>query len=327
MEKPQGMSRRGFLAAAGTVAAGTLSVDVGESATAAPTPGSGAIRFGVTAEQGASYGEILRFWRTAERLGFDSAFVYDHFMAAVPGPPERERCLEAWSLLSACAARTRRIRIGVLVTGNTYRYPALVAKMASTVDQVSGGRLIPGIGAGWLEREHVAYGIPFYTKAGRAKRLAEAVEAIKLLFTQERSNFTGKYFTLKDAPCEPKPVQKPHPPILVGGMGPKIVQPLAARHADIWHFVVRGNDPVEARRACESFDRLCGEIGRDPRAIEKATSLDPRLAASPANEVRGQVRALVDAGLRHFVLAPPPGNDLEVLRWFAKEVIPKFRTA
>jgi len=318
------MSRRGFLVAAGTIAATGALAGAPRAAESAPP---GAIRFGVTAQQGATFPEILGFWRTAERLGFGSAFVYDHFMAVAPAPPQAERCMEAWTLLAALAARTRRIDLGTLVTGNTYRHPAVLAKMAATVDQVSGGRLILGIGAGWLEREHVAYGIPFYTKAGRAKRLAESVEAITALLTQERSTFAGKYVALTDAPCEPKPVQRPHLRLLIGGLGPKVVLPLAVRHADIWHFVAKGNDPVEVRRLCEDFDRQCVAAGRDPHTVEKATSLGPQLASSPAKDVRAQLHALVDAGIRHFVIGPPPGNDRGVLRWFATEILPDFRTA
>ncbi len=320
-------SRREFLAAVAALAATRA---VSASTTAARTPvaplqGPDTVRFGVTALQGASYGEILTFWRTADSLGFDSAFVYDHFMGAATASTDAQRCLESWTLLSALAAKTERIRLGVLVSGAGYRYPAILAKMAATVDQVSRGRLILGMGAGWLEREFVAYGIPFYTKGGRAKRLVEAVEVVKQLFTQERSTYNGKYFTLKDAPCEPKPVQRPHPPILIGGMGPKIVQPLAARHAQIWHFLVPGAEPAEIRKLCENFDGLCRDVGRDPREIEKATSLLPTLAQGSVKDALAQIHALKDAGIRHFILLPPAGNDRGVLRWFASEIIPELR--
>ena len=121
------------------------------------------------------------------------------------------------------AAQTKRVKVGLLVTGNTYRNPALVAKMAATVDHVSNGRAILGIGAAWFATEHTAYGIPFYTPSERAKRLKEAITVIKLLFSQQKSTFDGKFYQLKDAPCEPKPVQK-HLPLLIGGVGPKLIQ-------------------------------------------------------------------------------------------------------
>jgi F420-dependent oxidoreductase-like protein len=282
------------------------------------------VRFGITAPQSASFRDILGLWREADILGFDTAFVCDHFMMPNPGPAPTQRCFEAWSLLGALAARTHRLRLGVLVSGNTYRHPAVVAKMAATIDHVSRGRLILGLGAGWMEREHRAYGIPFHTAGGRARRLGEAVEVIKRLFTEESASFNGKYYTLKDAPCEPKPLQKPHPPILIGGMGPKVVQPLAARHAQIWHLIVPGGNVTAIRRACESFDRLCREVGRDPAEVEKAASCDPSQLGTGSGALRDRLRALVDAGVRHFVLLPPP-NDRTVLRRFATEIIPHVR--
>jgi F420-dependent oxidoreductase-like protein len=283
------------------------------------------IRFGVISSHQGSFADTLRFWQHVEALGFDTVFLSDHFMGVGAAAPAADRHLEAWSLLSALAARTTRIRLGVLVTGNTYRSPALVAKMAATVDHVSGGRLILGIGAGWLAREHKAYGIPFYTPGGRARRLAEAVEVIERLLTTERSNYAGRFYTLRNAPCEPKAIQKPHPPILIGGMGPKVVQPLAARHAQIWHFMAPSGDPGEVRRTCENFDRLCAAVGRDPAAVEKATSLDPRAVAAPPNEVCARVRNLVDAGIGHVMLfAPPPGDEATLTR-FAKEVMRVLR--
>ena len=218
------------------------------------------------------------------------------------------------------------MRVGVLVTGNTYRYPAVLAKMAMTVDHVSGGRLILGMGAGWFEREHGAYGIPFSTVGGRARRLVEAVDVVKLLFTQKKSTYAGKYYTLKDAPFEPKAVQKPYPPILIGGMGPKVIQPLAARHANIWHFFVRGGGAEAARQICVNFDDICRKVGRDPKEVEKSTSVRPTgWTGSSGVEVRRQVQALADAGVEHIILSLRAPFDLKILRGFAKEVIPRFQ--
>jgi F420-dependent oxidoreductase-like protein len=278
----------------------------------------------VTALQPGPYDELLGYWQEAERLGFDSAFVFDHFMAGSPGPPAGERTLEAWSLLAALAAQTTRIRIGTLVTGNTYRHPAVIAKMAATVDQVSRGRLILGLGAGWLEREHVAYGIPFYTAPERARRLGEAVEIVKRLLTQEKSSFDGKYYTLKDAPCEPKGVQQPHPPILIGGMGPRVVQPLAARHAQIWHFFKPGADIAETTRLCEHFDAVCRRVGREPKEVEKATSVPMPRDEALLKDLRPQLRALIDRGVRHVIFLPAPANDRRMLARVAK-VLPDLR--
>src|SRR5215470_2031724 len=165
------------------------------------------LRFGIqTYPQNTTYTDILQTWREADELGFDTAFAFDHFIpfGADPNGP----CFEGWTLLSALAAQTKRLKVGLLVTGNTYRHPAVLAKMAATVDHVSNGRVILGIGAGWFELEHTAYGIPFLTAGGRARQLGEAVQVIKLLFTQQKSNFTGKQYQLKDALFEPKSVQK-----------------------------------------------------------------------------------------------------------------------
>lgn len=328
---PVNLTRRGFLAGAAIAASSAAfasakqpAEDSAAGGTAEDAPHS--IRFGVTARQVAGYSEILALWQEAEAAGFDTAFVYDHFMP-LDGNPTEDCCYDGWALLAALAGQTRRLRLGVLVSGNTYRSPAIVAKMAATVDHVSGGRVIVGLGAGWMQREHVAFGIPFYTKGERARRLVESVEVIKMLFTQETSTFEGKYYTLKNAPFMPKPLQKPHPPILIGGMGPKVIQPLAARHAQIWHFGVPGNDPDKVRKLCENFDRVCREVGRDPMEVEKATSLNPAdVTAKPIADVKREIRALVDVGVGHFILFPPPSNeDRDLIRRFGEEIIPEFR--
>jgi F420-dependent oxidoreductase-like protein len=283
------------------------------------------LRFGVqTAPQHATWAEIADVWQEADGLGLDSAFVFDHFMPIsgdTAGP-----CFEGWTLLAALAARTRRLRVGALVTGNTYRFPAVLAKMAATIDHVSGGRLILGMGAGWFEREHQAYGIPFHTAGGRARRLVEAVEVVKKLFTEERATYAGKYYQLKDAPFAPRAVQRPHPPILIGGMGPKVVQPLAARHAQIWHFFA--SNPERARSICTGFDEICRSVGRDPAAVEKATSLRaPEAAGMDAKALQAHVRTLADAGVRHLILGLSAPYDRALLRRFAKDVVRPLRSA
>jgi F420-dependent oxidoreductase-like protein len=316
----RGISRRRFMQVAGTAAAvGALGGRLAPVPAAAATPGK--VRFGVqTRPEHTSYDDMVAAWRAADELGYDSAFVFDHFIPidGRPGP-----CFEGWTLLSALATQTHRIRVGVLVTGNTYRNPALVAKMAATVDHVSKGRLILGMGAGWFEPDHTAYGFTFDTPPIRAKRLVEAVGVVKALFTQEKSTWKGKYYALDDAPFEPRPVQKPHPPILIGGMGPKVVQPLAARHADIWHFFLRDLDVEQAKATIESFDALCRKVGRDPATVEKGITLGVKdVTEKPAKEIRDRLRALADAGVGHFVLGLSAPYDLGLVRSFAKDVIP-----
>jgi F420-dependent oxidoreductase-like protein len=319
------VSRRGFIKGVGaTAAASMLHVRVGVAAPVrAATSGAVRLRFGVQPRpEHVTYDDILRCWQTCDELGFDSAFTFDHFIPidGKPGP-----CLEGWTLLAALAAQTKRLKVGVLVTGNTYRYPAVLAKMAATVDQVSHGRLILGMGAGWFEAEHTAYGIPFYTKGGRARRLVEAVQVVKALFTQDKATFTGKYYQLKDAPCDPKPVQRPHPPILIGGMGPKVIRPLAARQADIWNFFAP-DDPAQVKEILTGFDALCQKAGRDPAEVEKQTALRPKeIAGRPAKEVQSRVRELAAAGVRHFVVSLPAPYDMAMLRTFAKDVMPAVR--
>ncbi len=326
MAEERRISRRSFVKGLGALAAvaSTPGFPWPRPAGAAQ-PAAGRIRFGVqTAPQHTTYDAIEAVWTEADALGYDSAFVFDHFIPILSDPSGP--CLEGWTLLSALAAKTQRVQVGVLVTGNTYRYPAVLAKMAATVDHVSHGRLILGLGAGWFELEHTAYGIPFSTAGGRARQLVEAVEVITMLFKQRRSTFTGKYYRLQDAPFEPKGIQRPYPPILIGGMGPKVIQPLAARYADIWHFFVRGGAAEEARRVCANFDGICRTVGRDPAAVEKSTSVRADAWNGEAGAaLRTEIRGLVDAGVRHVILGLRAPFDLAVLRGFAREVIPEFR--
>jgi len=320
------LSRRSFLmGAAAAVAAVAGRLAVPRAAQPAPSSSKNKLRFGVqTPPQHVSYADIAQTWREADELGFDSAFVFDHFIPIYSDP--QGPCLEGWTLLAALAAQTKQVKVGVLVTGNTYRHPAVLAKMAATVDHISNGRLILGLGAAWFELEHTAYGIPFYTPGERARRLGEAVEVIKLLFTQQKSNFQGKYYQLKDALCEPKPLQKPYPPLLIGGMGPKLIQPLAARQANIWHFFVRDGDPQETKKICTDFDALCRKVGREPSQVEKSISLRPPQLAGTPEDVRGRIQALADAGVQHFLISLPAPHDRQLLRRFAQEIMPAFRT-
>jgi F420-dependent oxidoreductase-like protein len=318
-------SRRSFLKTAVAASAASVLARKAPVWAAESSPAAGKMRFGVqTAPQMVGYADLADVWSEADDLGFDALFAFDHLMPIFTesdGP-----CFEGWTLLAALAGRTRRARVGLLVTGNTYRNPALVAKMAATVDHATAGRVILGLGAGWFEREHDAYGFEFSTAGGRARRLVEAVEVIKLLFTQERSNFNGKYYRLEDAPFEPKTVQKPHPPILIGGMGPKVIQPLVARRADIWHFFVREAGAEQAKAVIATFDGICRKEGRNPAAVEKSTSLSPDDLALPSAEIRKRVQALADAGVGLVLVSLRPPYERDALRRFAKEVLPAFRS-
>ena len=174
------------------------------------------MRFSIWPATEQSWDDLIGSAEHAERTGWDGIWVSDHFMPKTE-PSDLAR-LEAWTTIAGVAACVDRLRIGVLVSGNTYRHPAVLAKMAATVDHISEGRLVLGLGAGWQQNEHEAYGIEFHDVTERLARLEEACQVIRLLHTQKRSNFEGRFYRLSDAPCEPKPVQRPLP-LLVGGRG------------------------------------------------------------------------------------------------------------
>ena len=236
------------------------------------------MRFAIFSSMGnTTWNDVLTLWRHSEETGWDAACVTDHFM---PNTPDRVGdMLEAWTTLTALAALTKRMRVGTIVSGNTYRHPAVLAKMAANIDIISGGRLICGIGAGWQENEHTAYGIPFYTMADRLKRLDEACQVLNMLWTQDRSTFKGKYYQLDDAPLMPKPVQKPRPELMIGGGGEKVTLKIVARWADHWN--VWGGPETLAKKG-KILDGYCAEIGRDPKTILRSAVMVPLLTEDRA---------------------------------------------
>jgi F420-dependent oxidoreductase-like protein len=198
-----------------------------------------------------------------ERLGYDSVWLDDHLMFG------RMPILECWTTLSALAAVTSRIRLGTMVTSNAFRNPALTAKMAATVDLISGGRLEFGLGAGVQKAEHEAYGFPFPNPKVRVEQLKESVEIIKLLWTQEKVTYAGKHYRVADAVCEPKPLQKPHPPIIIGGIGEKYLLEVTARYADRFDFSYLPTFEAYIRKI-QVLHKSCVAIGRDFNEIEKS---------------------------------------------------------
>ncbi len=194
----------------------------------------GQIRFGIhSGPQHTNFADYLDLWKTAEDLGFDWASVFDHFLPIQTDP--EGPCFEGLTLLSAMAAHTSRIRCGVLVVGNTYRRPAVLANIATTIDHVSGGRLELGVGAGWYEMEHEEYGIPFYTPGRRIRALGESGRILKSLWTERRTTFEARYYQLENALCEPKPVQQPSIPLWIGGAGERLTLRVVAEVADGWN--------------------------------------------------------------------------------------------
>ncbi|MGE0680900.1 MAG: LLM class F420-dependent oxidoreductase [Candidatus Binatia bacterium] len=312
------------------------------------------IRFGLqVAQQQTTIEELKEVWKEAEALGFDSLWTNDHLLASV-GPADAPE-LEAWTLLAAMATVTSRVQIGAMVTSNTFRHSAVLAKMAATVDHLSNGRLVLGIGSGWFTKEHQAYGVAFPSMKDRTKALAEALEVITRLWSANPTvSFQGQYYTLTDAPFMPKPVQKPHPPILIGGVGEKRILPLVAQYAQMWNIPSLPPDQVAEKgkileKACQKIGRNCNEIERSyltplyikgdlsdvqvllQRVAElRKVSVDEVrrsvLAGDPA-AIKQQMQAYIDAGVTHFIinLRRPGLYDLEGVRLFAKEVMPAFR--
>jgi F420-dependent oxidoreductase-like protein len=227
------------------------------------------MRFGIFTSMGLqTWPGVLDFWKHLERTGWDIACVTDHFM---PNTKEREGAmLESWSTLSALSALVPRLRVGTIVLGNTYRHPAVVAKMSAQVDIISDGRLILGLGAGWQQNEHEAYGIHFGTLRERLERLDEACQVIRSLWTERRSAFKGQYYQLSDAPLDPKPLQKPHPELMIGGGGERVTLRIAAKHAD--HSNIWGGPQVLGRKG-KILDEHCAAVGRDPKSIRRSANM------------------------------------------------------
>ena len=279
--------------------------------------------FGImTAPQQVSYGDILRVWREADTIPrIEHAWLFDHLMP-IGGDPNGP-ALEGWTLLSALAARTERLRLGLLVTSNRFRPPAMLAKIAATVDAVSGGRLEFGIGAGSrpghpvARREYEAYGLPFHDSAYAVGSLAEACTVIRRLWTEpEPFDFDGTYLHLTGAFCNPKPVQRPRPPILIGGRSTATLR-VVAEHADLWNFP--GGDIGDGIRRAALLDRFCAEIGRDPASITRSIVLP--VSYDDPGQTRDAAAEAVDAGFRHIVLSLPAPYPENAARWVASELI------
>ena len=222
------------------------------------------MRFSFWPNPSQPFGEVLALARHVETTGWDGLWYADHFMpnaadTTAPWP-------EAWTTLSAIGAMVPRLRIGTLVTGNTYRHPAVLAKMAATLDHITAGRVVLGLGSGWQENEHQQYGLPFYTVAERLQRLDEACAVIKALYTQTSANFDGRFYQLKNASLEPKPVQQPLP-LLIGGGGEQVTLKITAKWADEWNV---WGTPATLKQKMAILDGHCRAMGRDPKSIKRS---------------------------------------------------------
>jgi F420-dependent oxidoreductase-like protein len=313
-----------------------------------------AIKFGAAPTQGGvGWEDLVDVWQSLDRdSNFDSLWLMDHFVTGFgtafgsEGP-----CMEGWTCLGALAQATSRVRLGILVSGNTYRHPAVLAKQATTVDQISNGRLELGIGAAWHTYEHEAFALPFYTTRERLERLDEAVQVIKLLWTQPQPMFQGRYYQLNEPPYNPANVQQPHPPILIGGGGERRTLLTVAKYADASNI---GGTPEEVARKFAVLDQHCRDVGRDPATIRRTIQVPLFLNDDPAfkqrvlqgmsiargisedvaarslligsvDEIKQQVQGYVDAGAQELMLAQFPRIHAEGLRRFSAEVIPAFR--
>ena len=285
--------------------------------------------------------ETLALGQHVAATGWDGMWLADHFMpnaadTSTPWP-------EAWTTLAALAPQVPGIRLGTLVTGNTYRHPAVLAKMAATVDHISGGRLVLGIGSGWQENEHQQYGIEFGTVRQRLDRLEEACAMIKSLFNEPSANFEGRFYTLKEATLEPKPLQ-PNLPLMVGGGGEKVTLRITARYADEWNVWGTVETMIHKMRI---LDRHCEDIGRDPKDIQRSAvallflsdddkfiqqireTVDRALIAGNLAEVQDTVKAYQEAGVDELLVPDftlgQGQQKIDTLDTFINDIAPLVR--
>ena len=284
-------------------------------------------RFGImTAPSQVDYDDIRRVWLEADAIAeIEHAWLYDHLMP-IFGDPDGPT-FEGWTLLSALAAETRRLRVGLLVTSNRFRPPALLAKIAATVDVVSGGRLDFGIGAGsrpsvpMARREYDAHGLAYDSFSDSVANLDEALTVIERLWTEtEPFSFQGEQIRLTEAFGNPKPVQQPHPPIVIGGRSSALLK-VVARHADVWN--IPGGDLADAVQRSALLDRYCAEIGRDPGEITRSIYL-PVAHARP-EVTRDAIAGAVGAGFGHVILGLSAPYPEGVARWVADELVTPSR--
>jgi alkanesulfonate monooxygenase SsuD/methylene tetrahydromethanopterin reductase-like flavin-dependent oxidoreductase (luciferase family) len=273
------------------------------------------MRFGLdVAQQRLSWDEVVHRVRFAEDLGFDGAWGFDHFRPMYgEGPGET---FEGMTTLAALAGLTSRIRLGLLVTGVTYRHPSVFAAQALTVDHASHGRLDLSLGAAWFDQEHTELGIPFPSTPERFDLLEDALEIVARLYTGDVVSYEGRVVSLRDAQLRPLPVQQPHPPIWIGGAGPLRTLPLVARYADVWHT---WGTPNSLRETNDRLDELATDAGRDPSSIMRATSL----SLDDLGTARKHAGKWRDAGYGYLVGGWPEAGRAQI-EAFVRDVVPEF---
>ncbi len=256
-------------------------------------------------------------WRTADEAGFDHIWPFDHLIAL--GNDPTKLIFDGWTILGAVAENTKRTRIGLNVTGNLYRHPGLLAKIAVTVDHLSGGRLEMGMGAAWNEPEFQMYGLPFPSAADRIRMLDEACRVLKALWTEERATFKGRFYQLDAAIAEPKPIQKPHPPIWIGGSGPKRTLRVVAKHADVWD--ASAPTPDQRHALVKILDEHCAKVGRDPATIRRSH----QIRVDEEDDALRIGESALRAGFTELLVFPFAGGDLRSGVERAARLLPRLR--
>ncbi len=285
------------------------------------------MRFGLCTDQNLPFPTLVERWQYFERLGFDSAWDCDHFNQ--PSRPTGPY-YEGWTLVAALAARTTRIRVGVLVSSNTFRHPALLAHEAMTVDHISNGRLELGLGAGWFVPEHEQFGLHFPPPGELVGRFHEAVQIVDALLRHGRADFAGKYYRLGQAHLRPGVIQKPRPPLTLGAHKPRMLR-ICAEYADAWNSFGTVDEMRERNRV---LDEQCAAVGRDPHAIWRsfygwAAKMKEQGLQDPWVSVeafRDMVGRYAEAGVNEFIIDAPGPEQFPVLERVATDAIPKLRS-
>lgn len=259
-------------------------------------------------------------WRVADEAGFDHLWDFDHFHP-IGGQPLDGDIFDGWTLLAAMAEATTRVRLGNMVTGNTYRHPAVLAKIATTVDHLSAGRLEFGLGGAWAEVEHQMLGIDFPSVGTRLRRLNEACIVIKKLWTEERADFEGRHYRLQDALHCPKPVQKPYPPIWIGGGGEQKTLRIVAEHADVWNMA--GGTVDVANHKVEVLHRHCEDVGRDPAEIRLSVQL--RFDPNDVDATLRSAESFLQAGFTELIVIVAEPDARGKAERVAREILPRIR--
>ncbi len=281
-----------------------------------------AVRFGIVTDQNLPWATLVERWRLFEALGFDSAWDCDHFIQ--PSRPTGPY-FEAWTLLAGLAAVTSRIRIGVLVSSNTFRHPSLLAKEAMTVDHISNGRLDVGFGAGWYEPEHPMFGLEFPSPATLVGRYREAVEVLDQLLRNDTSSYQGAFYQLKEATMRPRPVQLPRPPFVLAAHKQKMLR-IVAEYADTWYSF---GTVEEMRARNQILDEQCAQIGRDPKAIVRSlygwATMMPTDPWASTGAFEDMVGRYAEAGVNEFLIDQPRPEQQAALERVAADILPSLK--